>query len=49
MLGALKHFFHGESQATTIGGLLSTSYVATDGETVTSLKLDARYEWPVTS
>lgn len=44
LLCALRHLFRGEAQAQTIGGLISTSYTATDGETRESLKLEPRYE-----
>lgn len=44
LLCALKHLFNGEPQKQTIGGLISTSYTDSDGETRTSLKLDPRYE-----
>src|SRR5262249_50630990 len=44
LLCALKQFFKGEPQAQTIGGLISTSYTSSDGETKTSLKLEPRYE-----
>jgi uncharacterized protein with ParB-like and HNH nuclease domain len=44
LLCALKHLFEGESQFQAIGGLVSTSYTDSDGETHTSLKLEPRYE-----
>lgn len=44
LLCALRHLFRGEAQAQTIGGLISTSYTASDGETRESLKLEPRYE-----
>lgn len=44
LLCALRRLFRGEAQAQTIGGLISTSYTATDGESRESLKLEPRYE-----
>jgi len=44
LLCALRHLFQGEPQRQTIGGLISTSYTDSDGETRTSLKLEPRYE-----
>jgi hypothetical protein len=44
LLCALKHLFQGEPQRQMISGLISTSYVDSDGEVRTNLKLDPRYE-----
>lgn len=44
LLCALKNLFQGEPQQQTVGGLISTSYTDSDGETRTSLKLEPRYE-----
>jgi hypothetical protein len=44
LLLALKNLFKGQPQCQTIGGLISTSYTASDGSTQTSLKLEPRYE-----
>ena len=44
LLCALKHLFQGEPQRQMIAGLISTSYVDSDGEVRTTLKLDPRYE-----
>lgn len=43
-LCALKYLFQGEPQRQMISGLVSTSYVDSDGEVQTSLKLEPRYE-----
>lgn len=44
LLCALKHLFQGEPQRQMIAGLISTSYVDSDGEVRTTLKLEPRYE-----
>ncbi|MTI73898.1 MAG: DUF262 domain-containing protein [Stenotrophomonas sp.] len=44
LLCALKHQFQGEPQRQMISGLISTSYVDSDGEVRTNLKLEPRYE-----
>jgi hypothetical protein len=44
LLCTLKHLFHGEPQRQMISGLISTSYVDSDGEVRTNLKLEPRYE-----
>ena len=44
LLCALKHLFQGELQRQMISGLISTSYVDSDGEVRTNLKLEPRYE-----
>lgn len=44
LLCALKHLFQGEPQRQMISGLVSTSYVDSDGEVRTTLKLEPRYE-----
>lgn len=44
LLCALKHLFQGEPQRQMISGLISTSYVGSDGEVRTNLKLEPRYE-----
>ncbi|WP_026687375.1 DUF262 domain-containing protein [Azovibrio restrictus] len=44
LLCALKHLFHGEPQRQMLSGLISTSYVDSDGEVCTTLKLEPRYE-----
>lgn len=44
LLCALKHLFRGEPQWQMISGLISTSYVDSDGEVRTNLKLEPRYE-----
>ncbi len=44
LLLALRNLFRGQPQCQTIGGLISTSYTASDGSTQTSLKLEPRYE-----
>lgn len=44
LLCALKHVFQSEPQRQAVGSLISTSYVDSDGETRTSLKLEPRYE-----
>ncbi len=44
LLCALRHLFQGEPQRQMIAGLISTSYVDSDGEVRTNLKLEPRYE-----
>ncbi len=44
ILCALRHQFEGEKQSQTISGLISTDYTTTEGEIVSTLKLDPRYE-----
>ena len=44
LLCALKHLFQGEPQRQMIAGLISTSYVDSDGEVRTTLKLEPSYE-----
>ena len=44
LLCALKHLFQGEPQRQMLSGLISTSYVDSDGEVRTNLKLEPRYE-----
>lgn len=44
LLCALKQMFRGELQRETVSGLISTSYTDSNGDTVTSLKLEPRYE-----
>ena len=44
LLCALKHLFLGEPQRQMLSGLISTSYVDSDGEVRTNLKLEPRYE-----
>lgn len=44
LLCALRHMFRGQPQRETVSRLISTSYTDTDGETVSSLKLEPRYE-----
>jgi len=44
LLCALKHLFQGEPQRQMLSGLISTSYVDSDGEVRTTLKLEPRYE-----
>ncbi len=44
LLCALKHLFQGEPQRQMISGLISTSYVDSEGEVRSSLKLEPRYE-----
>lgn len=44
LLCALNHLFQGEQHRQVISGLISTSYVDSDGEVRTNLKLDPRYE-----
>ncbi|MHB1370141.1 MAG: DUF262 domain-containing protein [Pseudomonadaceae bacterium] len=44
LLCTLKHLFQGEPQRQMISGLISTSYVDSDGEVRTNLKLEPRYE-----
>ncbi len=44
LLCALKHLFQAEPQRQMISGLISTSYVDSDGEVRTTLKLEPRYE-----
>jgi len=44
LLCALKHLFQGEPQREMISGLISTSYVDSEGEVRTNLKLEPRYE-----
>ncbi|WP_042010850.1 DUF262 domain-containing protein [Aeromonas fluvialis] len=44
LLCALKHLFQGELQRQMISGLISTSYVDSEGEVRSSLKLEPRYE-----
>lgn len=44
LLCALKHVFQGEPQRQMISGLISTSYVDSEGEVQASLKLEPRYE-----
>lgn len=44
LLCALRHMFRGQPQRETVSRLISTSYTDRDGETVSSLKLEPRYE-----
>ncbi len=44
LLCALKHLFQGEPQRQMVSGLISTSYVDSNGEVRTNLKLEPRYE-----
>jgi hypothetical protein len=44
LLCALRHLFQGTPQRQMIDGLVSTSYVDSDGEIQASLKLEPRYE-----
>lgn len=44
LLCALKHLFQGEPQRQMLSGLISTSYVDSDGEVCATLKLEPRYE-----
>jgi len=44
LLCTLKHLFQGEPQRQMIAGLISTSYVDSDGEVCITLKLEPRYE-----
>lgn len=44
LLCVLKNFFRNEPQYQAINGLISTSYTTNDGDSMTSLKLDPRYE-----
>ena len=44
LLCALKNLFQGEPQRQMIDGLITTSYVNSDGDVCTSLKLEPRYE-----
>jgi len=44
LLCALKQLFQGEPQRQTVSDLISTSYIDSNGETQTSLKLEPRYE-----
>lgn len=44
LLCALKHLFKDGPQCQMISGLISTSYVDSDGEVRTNLKLEPRYE-----
>jgi len=44
LLCALKHLFQGEPQRQMLSGLISTSYVDSNGEVRTNLKLEPRYE-----
>lgn len=44
LLCVLKHLFQGEPQRQMISGLVSTSYVDSEGEVRTNLKLEPRYE-----
>ena len=44
LLCALRHLFKGEPQVQVLNGLISTSYVDRQGNVITSLKLDPRYE-----
>lgn len=44
LLCALKHLFKGEPQYQMISSLISSSYVNSDGDVITTLKLDPRYE-----
>jgi hypothetical protein len=44
LLCALKHLFQNEPQRQMLSGLISTSYVDSDGEVRTNLKLEPRYE-----
>lgn len=44
ILCALKNLFKNEPQEQVVSGLVSTSYTNNDGDTITSLKLEPRYE-----
>jgi len=44
MLCALRHLFRGADQHQAIAGLISTAYTERAGKTITTLKLDPRYE-----
>jgi uncharacterized protein with ParB-like and HNH nuclease domain len=44
LLCTMKHLFKNEPQEQMISGLVSTSYTNREGETVTSLRLEPRYE-----
>lgn len=44
LLCALKNLFKGEPQYQMISGLISSSYVNSDGDVISTLKLDPRYE-----
>lgn len=44
LLCALKHLFVGEPQREMLSGLISTSYVDSNGDVCTTLKLEPRYE-----
>ncbi len=44
LLCALRHFFVWEAPFTVINGLISTSYTTLKGESLTTLKLEPRYE-----
>lgn len=44
LLCALNHLFQGEPQRQMISGLITTSYVNSNGEVRTNLKLEPRYE-----
>lgn len=44
LLCALKHLFQGEPQRQMLSGLISTSYVDSDGDVCATLKLEPRYE-----
>lgn len=44
ILCALRHHFLGEKQSQSISSLIFTDYTNSDGEIITTLKLDPRYE-----
>ncbi len=44
LLCALKNLFKGEPQYQMISGLISSSYVNSEGDVISTLKLDPRYE-----
>lgn len=44
ILCALRNLFKGEQQYQTINELISTNYTNTEGDTISTLKLDPRYE-----
>lgn len=44
ILVALKQLFENEQQGITISGLISTDYTTMEGDSVTTLKLEPRYE-----
>lgn len=44
LLCVLKHLLRGETHCQTISGLISTSYTSSQGDILTSLKLEPRYE-----